>query len=164
MRTIGGSLARSWPPPLPRRRRRCVLLLLLLGLSAATNNNRCAVFASAVCECLTLSFTLLCACSRTQGASLCKLGERHASCDIHLSLLLQLRLLRVLRVLLRAAAVPAAAAAAASAANASTCCRRSCCCCCCLLSWILGSRSPGGAKQSLRNEMGQPIECSLLDL
>ena len=43
-------LARSWPPPLPRRRRCCVLLLLLLDLYAAANN-RCAVFASAVCEC-----------------------------------------------------------------------------------------------------------------
>ena len=32
-RTIEGSLARSWPPPLPRRRRCCVLLLLLLDLS-----------------------------------------------------------------------------------------------------------------------------------
>ena len=50
-RTIGGPLARSWPPPLPRRLRCCVLLLLLLlGLSAAANN-RCAVVASAVCEC-----------------------------------------------------------------------------------------------------------------
>ena len=50
-RTIGGSLARSWRPPLPRRRRCCVLLLLLWGLSAAAANNRCAVLASAVCEC-----------------------------------------------------------------------------------------------------------------
>ena len=81
---IGGSLARSWPPPLPRYRRYCVLpLLLLLGLSAAAANNICAVvLASAV---------LLCACSRTSGASSRELGERHASCDILLSLLLQLR-------------------------------------------------------------------------
>ena len=49
-RTIGGSFARSWPPPLPRRRRCCVLLLLLLGLSAAAAYNRCAALASAVCE------------------------------------------------------------------------------------------------------------------
>ena len=34
-RTIGGSLARSWPHPLPRCRRCCVLQPLLLGLSAA---------------------------------------------------------------------------------------------------------------------------------
>ena len=50
---IGSSLARSWPPPLPRRRRCCVLLLLLLGLFAADDaiaaNNRCAVLVSAVC-------------------------------------------------------------------------------------------------------------------
>ena len=51
-RTIGGSLARGWPPLLPRRRRCCVLLLLLLGLSAAAAaNNHCAVVAPAVCEC-----------------------------------------------------------------------------------------------------------------
>ena len=49
-RTIGGSLACSWPPPLPRRRRCCVLLLLLLGLPAVAANNRCAVLAYAVCE------------------------------------------------------------------------------------------------------------------
>ena len=46
-RTIGGSLARSWPLPLPHCRRCCVLLLLLLRLSAAANN-RCAVVACAV--------------------------------------------------------------------------------------------------------------------
>ena len=55
-RSIGGSLARSWPPPLPRPRRYYVLVLLLLGLSAAANN-RCDVLASAVCE-----FRLLCVC------------------------------------------------------------------------------------------------------
>ena len=108
---IGGSLARSWPPPLPRYRRYCVLpLLLLLGLSAAAANNRCAVLVSAV---------LLCACSRTYGASWRELGERHASCDILFSLLLQLRLLQVL---LRTAAAADAAAAAF--------------CCCCLLSFF----------------------------
>ena len=57
-RTIGGSLARSWPPPLPRRRRCCVLQLLLSGLSAAAANNRCAVVDSAVCRVLRLSFIL----------------------------------------------------------------------------------------------------------
>ena len=57
-RTIGGSLARSWPPPLPRRRRFCVLLLLLLGLSAAAaTNNRYAVVACAVCRVLRHSST-----------------------------------------------------------------------------------------------------------
>ena len=56
--TIAGSLACSWPPPLPRRRRCCVLLLLLLGLSAAVANNRCAVVASSVCECW--DFRLVC--------------------------------------------------------------------------------------------------------
>ena len=44
-RTIGGSLARSWPPPLSRHRRCCVLLLLPLGLSAAANN-RCLLYTS----------------------------------------------------------------------------------------------------------------------
>ena len=50
-RTIRGSLARSWSPPLLLHCRRCVLLLLLiLGLSAdAAGNNRCAVLDSAVC-------------------------------------------------------------------------------------------------------------------
>ena len=67
----------------------------------------------------------VCACSRTYGASSRELGERHASCDVLLSMLLQLRLLRVL---LRTAAAAAAAAAA------------------CLLSWIFESRSPGGGK------------------
>ena len=56
-RTIGGSLARSWPPPLPHRRC-CVLVLLLLGLSAAAAaNNRYAVVASGVYD-----FRLLCVC------------------------------------------------------------------------------------------------------
>ena len=59
-RTIGGSLAGSWPPPLPRRRRCCVLLLLMLGLSAAATNDRCAILDSAVCE-----FCLLCVCVLT---------------------------------------------------------------------------------------------------
>ena len=49
-----------------------------------------------------------------------ELGERHASCDILLSLLLQLRLRRPLRVFLRTAA--AAAASAAAAAAAAVCC------------------------------------------
>ena len=173
-RTIGGSLARSWPPPLPRRRRCCVLLPMLLGLSAAAANNRCAVVASDVCRvwrlcvctpralayvneqpprhgviklaiggslacswplprrgrcCVPLllllglsaaaaannaviasavcELCLLCACSRTYGASSREPGERHASCDMLLSLLLQLRLLRLLRVLLRTAAAAA---------------------------------------------------------
>ena len=104
---IGGSLACSWP--LPRRGRCCVPLLLLLGLSAAAAANN-AVIASAVCE-----LCLLCACSRTYGASSREPGERHASCDMLLSLLLQLRLLRLLRVLLRTAA-------AAAAATAAVCC------------------------------------------
>ena len=55
---------------------------------------------------LILSFTL-CACSRTYGASLHELGERHASCDI----LVSAALLRLLRVLLRTAAAAAVAAA-----------------------------------------------------
>ena len=49
----------------------------------------------------------VCACSRTLGASSRELGERHALCDIPLSLLRQLRLLRVF---LRTAAAAAAAA------------------------------------------------------
>ena len=44
-----------------------------------------------------------------------ELGERHASCDILLSLLLQLRLVRLPRVLARTAA-------AAAAAGAAVCC------------------------------------------
>ena len=89
---------------------------------------------------LIIPFTL-CACTRMYGASSRELGERHASCDI----------------------LPSVATAAA-AASASTYRRRRRCCCCCLVSWIFESRSPGGGKQSLRNEMGQPVECSLLDL
>ena len=50
----GGSLDRSWPPPLPRCRCFCALLLLLVGLpaaAAAAANRRCAVVVgSAVCE------------------------------------------------------------------------------------------------------------------
>ena len=62
-RTIGDSLARSWPPPLPPRRC-CVPLLPLLGLSAAAANNRCAVAAFfAVCRVLRLSFTFF-VCAR----------------------------------------------------------------------------------------------------
>ena len=53
----------------------------------------------------------MCTCSRTHGASSRELGERHASYGILLSLLLQLRLLRLLRVLLRTAAAAAVAAA-----------------------------------------------------
>ena len=93
-RTIEGSLARSWPPPLPRRRRRCVLLPIIVVL-----------FLILVCASFVYS---VCACSRTYGASSRELGERHASCDVLLSLLLQLRLMRVL---LRTAADAAAAAA-----------------------------------------------------
>ena len=113
-RTIGGSLARSWPPP--RRRRSCVLLLLLLGLSAAAAaNNRRAVVLLLLLLCASVETFVysVCACSRTYGASSRELGERHASCDTLLSLLLQLRLLRLLRVLIRTAT-----------AVAPVCCRR----------------------------------------
>ena len=51
----------------------------------------------------------MCACSRTYGASSRGLGVRNASCDILLSALQQLRLLRVL---LRTSAAGAAAVAA----------------------------------------------------
>ena len=55
----------------------------------------------------------VCACSRTYGASSRELGERHALCDVLLSLLLlQLRLLRLLRALLRTAAAAGAGAGA----------------------------------------------------
>ena len=71
----------------------CVLLLLL-GLSAAAANYRCGVLASAVCELSVDTFVYsACACSRTYGDSSRELGERHASCDILRSLLLQVRLL-----------------------------------------------------------------------
>ena len=92
-----------------------MLLLLLLDLSAAAAaaHNRCDAVASAVCvETFVCS---VCTCSRTHGASSRELVERHASCDVPLSLLLQLRLLRLLRVLLRTAA-------AAAAATAAVCC------------------------------------------
>ena len=181
-RTIGGSFARSWPPPLPLCRRCCVLpRLLLRGLSAAAKN-RCAVLASAV---------LLCACSRTYGASSRELGERHASCDILLSaataaaaavcffvlpppplLLLLLSVLRLLRVLLRTAAAAASAAAfccfllllllsAAAAAAAAVCCRFS--------KSVSGRRqiitvlAAPWLAQLVRNKKGQPVECFLFD-
>ena len=51
----------------------------------------------------------VCACSRTYGASSRELGERHASCDIIVYLLLQQ--LRLLRVLLRTAVAAVAAVA-----------------------------------------------------
>ena len=129
--TIGGSLARSRPPPLPRRRRCCVLLLLL-GLSAAAANNRCADGASAVCRVLSLSFTL-CVYTPRALAYVTAQPPRHGfmkrmiGCSLARSwpptlprrrrCFVLLRLMRLLRVLLN--------------------CRRLCCCCCCLLSRIL---------------------------
>ena len=80
-RTIGGSLACSWPPPLPRRRRCCVLLLLLLGLPILLLPIIVVLFLLL----LRASFAL-CVCSRMYGASSRELEERHASCDILLSL------------------------------------------------------------------------------
>ena len=80
-------------------------MLLLLGLSTAGANNRCAVFASAVCELSLDTFVYsVCACSRTYGASSREIGKRHPSGNI----------------LLFAATV----AAAAATANASTYYRR----------------------------------------
>ena len=55
--------------------------------------------------------------SRTYGTSSREVGERHASCDIRLSLLLQLRLLQMLLVLLRTTAAAAATTAAAAAVD-----------------------------------------------
>ena len=160
-RTIGRSLARRRPPPLPCRRRRCCVLMLICCRA-------CLLLLPII---IALFLLLLCACSRTYGASWRELGERHASCHILLFLLLQLRLLRLLRVLLRPAAAAAAAAAAvcfAAAVSVSTCCRRRrrCCCyCSCrLLSWIFQSQSSEGDNYSLQNEMGQPVVCFLLDL
>ena len=94
-RTIRGSLVRSWPPTLPRRRRCCVLLLPLLD---------CLLLIPIIVVLLLLLLCVsietfvysVCACSRIYGSFLSELGERHASCDILLSLLLQLGLLRVL--------------------------------------------------------------------
>ena len=74
----------------------------------------------------------MCTCSCTYGASSLELGERYASCDIGLSLLLKLWL------------SDATAGAAAAAESASTYCR--CCFCCSLLSLIFESRSTGGGK------------------
>ena len=145
-RTTGGSLARSWPPSLPRRRRCCVLLLLLLGLSAAAAaNNRRVVLASAFASVDTFVYSV-CACSRMYEASSRELWERHALCDILLSLLLY------------------TGSAAAPPASASTYCRHRRRCCCCRLSWFFENRCPGGGKKSLRHKMGQPVERSLLDL
>ena len=59
-----------------------------------------------------VSFTSVFTRSRMYGASSRELGERHASGDILLSLLLQLRLLPLLRVLLRTVAAASAAASA----------------------------------------------------
>ena len=120
-RTIEGSPARRWPPSLQPPP--------LLRAAATT------VVGPVYCCCeiiVVLFLLLLCACSRTYGASSREKGERHTSCDIPRSLLVQLRLLRMLRVLLRTAAAAAAVAAAAAAAavcfadaaSASTYCRR----------------------------------------
>ena len=129
--TIGGSIARSWPPPLPRRHGCGVLLLLLLlGLSAAAAaNNRRAVLASAVCV-LAYVWSFLA-------------SVRGTACVVRYTTLLQPRLLRVL--LRTAAAAAATAVCFAAAASVSTYCRHRCCCCC-LLSWIFESRSPGSGK------------------
>ena len=80
-RTIGGSLARSWPPPLPRRRCCCVLLLLLLALSAAAAN---IILRGTVVVLLLLllcavcgNFRLLCVC--TPHASCTRVRQRAAT-------------------------------------------------------------------------------------
>ena len=76
-RTIGGSLARSWPPPLPRLRRCCVLLLVLLGLSTAAAANKslsCCCFCCAQCV---GHFRLLSVC--TQHASCARVRQRAAA-------------------------------------------------------------------------------------
>ena len=149
-RTIGGSLARRWPPPLPRRRRCCVLLLLLLGLSAAAANNRCAVLASSV-SVLAYVWSFLA-------------WARGTAC--------------VVRYTTLSAATAAAAAAAASECfyvlpppppplllllsvvmDFIGCTHSRCFSC-----FIKKTRSPGGGKWSLQNKMGQPEECFLLDL
>ena len=74
-RTIGGSLARSWPPPLSRRHRCCVLLLLLLGLSAAAAANKSLLSCCCFCcvQCVG-NFRLLCVC--TQYASCARVRQR----------------------------------------------------------------------------------------
>ena len=113
-RTIGGSLARSWAPSLPRRRRCCVLLLLLFGLSA------CLLLLLLLLPIIVVLFSLLlCVSVETfvypvytyAGASSRELGNGMCRA-IYYSLLLQLPLLRLLRMLLRTAAAAAAAAAA----------------------------------------------------
>ena len=74
-----------------------MLLLLPLGLSAASANNRCAVVASAVCECS--GFRLLCVRARVRMKPTRVSwgnGMRFAVYLVLLFLLLQLRLLRVL--------------------------------------------------------------------
>ena len=138
-RTIRGSLARSWPPP-PRCRAAaaaacccyyCWAWLLLLPIIVM-------LFLLLLCASFVYS---VCGCSRTNGTSSLELGKRHASCDILLSLLLQLRLLRLLRVLPRTVAVAAVGCHG-----------------------IFEDRSPGGGKQSRQNKRGQTVECSLLDL
>ena len=79
----------------------------------------------------------VCACSR-------ELGERHASCNVVLSMLLQLRLLRLLRVLVRTVA--------AAAAAADVCCH---------------GFFEVGLPEAVNNHyetIGQPVEWSPLDL
>ena len=76
-RTVGGSLARSWP--LPRRRCCCVLLLLLLGLSAAAAAANISLL-SCCCFCCVQcvrNFRLLCVC--TQHASCARVRQRAAT-------------------------------------------------------------------------------------
>ena len=79
-RTIGGSLAGSWPPLLPRRRRCCVLLLLLLGLSAAAAAAAAKKSLSCCCFCCVQcvgNFRLLCVC--THHASCARVRQRAAT-------------------------------------------------------------------------------------
>ena len=127
--TIGGSLARSWPPSLPHRRCCCVLLLLLLDLSAnaAADNKRCAVVTSDVCECW--GFRLLCVCMLTYVWSFL-VWARGTACVVRYT------------TLSAATAVVATAAASAS----TYCCCRWCCRWSYLLSWGFERWSPGGGK------------------
>ena len=116
-------------------------MLLLLGLSAAAASNGCAVAAFAVCECW--YFSLLCVSVLAYTWSFLR-WARGTACVVRCTAL----------------SAATAAAAAADTSGSTYCCR----CCCCLLSRIFECRSPRGGEYSLRNKVGQSVECSLLDL
>ena len=123
-RTVGGSLARSWPPPLRRRSRCCVLLLLLLSLSAAAAaNNRYAVVASVACRLLRLSFSLCeyASCARVRQRAATQARSHQTQTDDR----------RLAHSLLAAPAAARPLRAAAATAVGPDCCYHYSLCCSC---------------------------------